>query len=142
MELKGEWLWQGYFDFGSQDTRRTVTDEIRKALCERMGLKKKDLRRKGYPVGPTHRRTVWWREGLHDYAEAQFVMQIAKSYPVLTLGLHVEKGFEIEVERESQRMVRTTWHFDFVRDADGHYRLARMEMLDLNGDQPIDVFKL
>lgn len=40
------------------------------------------------------------------------------------------------------RVLQTTWRMDFLRDADGHYRLRRMEMLELNGDEPIDVFKL
>lgn len=116
MDLKAEWLWRGYFDFGAHDTRRTVTDEIRTGLCKRLGLKKKDLRRKGFPVGPRHRHIVWWREGTHDYSEAQFVMQIAKSYPVLTLGIHVEKGFEIEEAKDSQRMDRTTWDWQRLVD--------------------------
>jgi len=49
-----------------------------------------------------------WREGDVDYAEAQFFMQIAH-YPILSLGVSVEKGREDAVATGDKAMDRHSW---------------------------------
>jgi hypothetical protein len=111
MRLDPAWLEMGFFKFDSARSRSTPTDEIRRFLARGLHLEPREIRRKGYPVGPAYRHTVWWREGKHDYAETQFFAQIEHAQPVMTLGLSVEKGYEPPTtpERDSELMDRRTW---------------------------------
>ncbi len=45
-----------------------------------------------YPVGAGWRHVFWWRETEADLAEAQFIASISEEYPILSLGISVEKG--------------------------------------------------
>ena len=83
----------------------SVRDELEKAL----GFRRNTLRISNYPVATNWKHTYWWREGNVEFAEAQFVAQIAKEYPVLSLGAAVEKGFEIPQVPKQKSMDRRTW---------------------------------
>jgi len=108
MELQASWLLQGYFDFASEDARHTPSQAIRDGLASTLGLPAHKLRIRSYPVGPAWRHTFWWREGEADYAEAQFFIQIPE-YPVLTLGLSIEKGREDPAAPPERLLNRNTW---------------------------------
>lgn len=108
MDFNGTWVRRGYFDFSSDDHRRAPTQAIRKDLAMAIGLSADALKIRSFPVGPAWRHTFWWREGDSDYAEAQFFMQIAH-YPVLSLGVSVEKGREDAVAAGDKLMNRRSW---------------------------------
>jgi len=111
MLLEGKWLEQGFFRFDSSTNRITPTEEIKKLLADGLRIEESKLHRKSYPVGPAFRHTIWWREGHYDYAEVQFVAQISKHHPILTLGISIEKGYEDSqiACRKSERMDRKGW---------------------------------
>lgn len=107
--ISASWLVKGHFDFSAQDPRHTITQLIKADLCTSLSLPKDGLRIASYPVGAAWRHTFWWREGNVDYAEAQFFAEVAEPYPVLSLGVAVEKGFEDSALRPEQLMDRVTW---------------------------------
>lgn len=85
---------------------------IRDVLSTALGRGK--LKIKKIPAASKWKHTFWWREGTVDFAEAQFFMRIAEDYPVLSLGVSVEKGREGAAadslpQGDSERMDRTTW---------------------------------
>jgi hypothetical protein len=93
VKLQGRWLVQGYFDLSDRDGGQSITQHVRNCLADRLGRPRTSVRIKSYPVGPAWRHTVWWREGKPDYAETQFFARIAEEYPVLSVGISVEKGY-------------------------------------------------
>jgi hypothetical protein len=109
MVVQSSWLNRGYFALGNEQP--TVTQQIRDELCKTLRLPADGLHIANYPVGPVWRHTYWWREGIIDYIEAQFFLQISLEYPVLSLGVSVEKGFEDSsiTKHESQQLVRDSW---------------------------------
>lgn len=111
--IAASWLFKGHFDFSAQDPHHTTTQLIRDELCALLGLPKDYLRIAFYPTGMTKKHTFWWRETDLDYAEAQWFAEISKSYPVLSLGVSVEKGLEGAgshlAARPEQLMDRRTW---------------------------------
>lgn len=108
--LSDAWLLEGHFDLGRQDPHRTSMISIKENLCEALGLPADGLRIAFFPTGPQFKHTYWWREGSHDYAEAQFVAAIAKEVPVLSLGVSVEKGVESGAPRRPEQVMnRSVW---------------------------------
>jgi hypothetical protein len=130
MSLQGSWLIRGYFDLSKEDARHSTTQMIRDELEVALGNAPGTLRIVNYPVGPAWRHMFWWREGTKDYAEAQFFARIAHHYPILSLGISIEKGREgpgaaAGPKGESGRMDRATW--DWQRLA-----LGRKKLLDVD----------
>ena len=113
--VHSSWLRQGFFILGNEGLMPAVREELERLLTLSQG----GLRIKNYPVATNWRHTYWWRENDLDYAEAQFFAQIAKEYPVLSLGVAVEKGFEDAglASRTEQLMTRNEWDWPrLVRD--------------------------
>jgi hypothetical protein len=108
VNLQSSWLLQGYFDFSSSHSHQSPSQEIRDALAQGLGLSSAALKIASYPVGPAWRYSFWWREGDSDYAEAQFFAQIGH-FPILSLGVSVEKGLEGSRVPTAQQMNRRTW---------------------------------
>jgi hypothetical protein len=107
--IKQEWVQRGFFNFGAAQGRASPSQQIRAALAAGIGVSEKALGIASYPVGPAFRHTFWWREGTRNYSEAQFYMQIAKEYPVISVGVSVEKGYEDPDSSPSDSMDRGTW---------------------------------
>jgi hypothetical protein len=101
------WLQQGFFVLGNEGLMPSVRAHLEQALNVSPGT----LRISNYPVATNWKHTYWWREGGLEYAEAQFVAQIAKGYPVLSLGVAIEKGYETSqaTTKPQQLMDRQTW---------------------------------
>jgi hypothetical protein len=114
VELQASWLLKGYFQVGDQ------MQEVRDSLAVKLGLPPPSLHIAFYPAGPTWKHTYWWREGEVDYAEAQFFAQIPEDYPVLSVGVSVEKGLEEPdaapaARRDRWLMNRRTWDWPRLR---------------------------
>ena len=88
--ISASWLLEGLFDLSTQDRTHRTAQEIRRHLCEALGLSEMEMA--SYPVGAGWRHVFWWRETKADFAEAQFVAAISGEYPMLSLGISVEKG--------------------------------------------------
>ena len=80
--VSADWLKQGYFVLRDDGLMRDVRDILERSL--RMG--KGSLSVRMYPEEPKWKHTVWWRQGRAAYKEAQLFVQIARGYPVLSLG--------------------------------------------------------
>jgi hypothetical protein len=115
MGIQSVWLTRGYFDL-SKEGQPTTTKIIRDELCKSIGLAPGSLQIANYPVGPSWKHTYWWREGKRDYAEAQFFVQIAREYPVLSVGISVEKGFEDDqaLPANRQTLDRRFWDWQHL----------------------------
>jgi hypothetical protein len=103
--ISASWLLAGHFNFSKQNPRNTTSQEIRNELSAALG---RDFRPRSFPAGPTWKHTLWWREGDADYAEAQFYAAIAPTYPMLSLGVSIEKGRELR-QTKKPPMNRLTW---------------------------------
>lgn len=114
MNAEARWLHQEFFVLG--DERNNFTRAVRDELKESLGL---DLKIRGYPSRQgLWQHTTWWHEGCPNYSEAQFCARISKEYPVLSLGLSVEKGLEGAADPEDE-MDRDFWDWPrFVRDTE------------------------
>ena len=110
-KLRSEWLEQGYFNLESSKRRITHTHEIRDHLANLLKMDRASLKRRGYPVHQNFRHTLWWREGEHNFAEAQFAAYMDRSAPMMMLGLTVEKGIESNspTSGEFDLMDRAIW---------------------------------
>ena len=143
MGIQASWLLRGYFDFSKQDRNDTTSQRIRNELCVALGRPKDSLRIANYPVGPVWRHTLWLREGEADYAEAQFFLQIARDYPVLSLGVSVEKGLETSdlppAEAGKLSMDRRSW--DWQRFVGTHAAVLKKDVPSVasNLQQPLTV---
>jgi hypothetical protein len=114
VELRADWLFRGYFEVSDPAGGPSATQHIRDGLAVRLGRPPAMVKIANYPVGPAWKHTFWWREGDSDYAEAQFFARIAEEYPILSVGVSVEKGFEDEdaapsAKLETYQMDRRTW---------------------------------
>lgn len=121
MDLQGSWLFRGYFEVSDPSGGPSITQQIRDSLAARLGRSASTVRIASYPVGPPWRHTFWWREGESDYAEAQFFARIAEEYPVLSVGVSVEKGLEDpkaapSAKRETYIMDRKTWDWQRLKN--------------------------
>jgi hypothetical protein len=63
----------------------------------------------------------WWREGPRAYAEAQFFAQIPEGYPILCLGLAIEKGYASDDWQPRAKRMNSGW--------DWHRLLANSEAI-------------
>ena len=56
----------------------------------------------------------------------------------------VEMTVSTVIDPQSQyalaRILRTNWRFTYGKDADGRFRIVNIEMITLNGGEPIDLF--
>src|SRR6185503_4788218 len=84
-----DWLTRGYFVLGNEGLMRDVRDILERSLR----MPKGSLRVRMYPEEQKFKHTVWWREGRAAYMEAQLFAEIARGYPVLSLGIAIEKGY-------------------------------------------------
>jgi hypothetical protein len=121
MNLQGNWLFRGYFEVSDPSGGPSITQQIRKSLAGRMGGSAASFRIASFPVGPVWRHTFWWREGDSDYAEAQFFARIAEEYPILTVGVSVEKGVEkpeaiASAKRTTFIMDRKIWDWQRLKN--------------------------
>ncbi|MEM2112278.1 MAG: hypothetical protein QXX08_10465 [Candidatus Bathyarchaeia archaeon] len=92
MDFQCKWLFRGYFEVSDPAGGPSFTQQVRESLnAQIVGA---SFQIASYPVGPAWRHTFWWREGNSEYAEAQFFARIAEEYPVLSVGVSVEKGIE------------------------------------------------
>lgn len=115
--VHSSWLKQGFFILGNEGLMPAVREELERLLSLSPG----GLRIKNFPVATNWKHTYWWREDDIDYAEAQFFAQIAKEYPILSLGVAVEKGYENPAlaVRQEQLMTGKDWDWTrLVRDID------------------------
>lgn len=119
MSVQASWLLKGFFDLSDDDQHNTTTNQIKTELCSALGLPAGSLRTKSWPVGPAWRNTFWWREGETDYAEAQYYLNIPERYPVLSLGVTVEKGREESLTgRPGEHMAdRSQWDWQRLAES-------------------------
>ena len=112
--MHASWLRQGFFVLGDDGFMPSVRRLLEQHLSQPQGT----LRIRNYPVASHWKHTYWWREGKTEFAEAQFFAQIAKSYPVLSLGVAIEKGFEDEraTADTAKLMDRHTWDWPRLPD--------------------------
>ena len=106
--ISASWLLKGYFDLSTQDRTHRTTQEIRRHLCEALGLSEMEMA--SYPVGAGWRHVFWWRETKADFAEAQFVAAISDEYPMLSLGISVEKGRATATKNRPALDQTWDWH--------------------------------
>jgi len=108
MELQTNWVIRGYFDLGVPPGGESVTKLVQASLASALG---RQIRRASYPVGPAWRYALWWREGDVNFAEAQFFASLSPEYPILSVGVSVEKGLEgPSVGTDEERfMHRSLW---------------------------------
>jgi hypothetical protein len=106
--ISASWLLKGYFDLSTQDRNLRTTQEIRRHLCEAIGLSEMEMA--SYPVGAGWRHVFWWRETKADFAEAQFVAAISEEYPMLSLGISVEKGRATATKNRPALDPTWDWH--------------------------------
>jgi hypothetical protein len=121
VDLQGNWLFRGYFEVSDPSGGPSITQQVRDTLAARLGRSAANFRIASYPVGPSWRHTFWWREGDCDYAEAQFFARIAEEYPVLSVGVSVEKGLEEpeaapSAKRATYLMDRKIWDWQRLKN--------------------------
>lgn len=107
--VRASWLEQGYFVLRNDGLMREVRDILEKSLGQAKGSMSIHMA----PEPNKWKHICWWREGRKAYAEAQFFAQIPRGYPILALGLAVEKGFRSSDESQPRvkRMdSRWDWH--------------------------------
>jgi hypothetical protein len=107
--VDASWLTKGYFVLRDDGLMREARDVLEKSLRMPTG----SLRVRMFPEERKWKHTVWWRQGSAPYKEAQFFAQIARGFPVLSLGVAVEKGYRsvTDPKDRAKRMDRTwDWH--------------------------------
>ena len=104
--VQASWLHKGYFVLRDDGLMRDVRDILEKSLR----LRKGSLSVRMYPEDRAWKHTVWWREAREAFVEAQFFAQIARGYPVLSLGVAVEKGYgSIKVAKTPMKRMSRNW---------------------------------
>src|SRR5262245_66061670 len=63
-----------------------------------------------YPVGANWKHVFWWRETGAEFAEAHFVAAIVEDYPILSLGISVEKGRGTPTKKRPALDTTWDWH--------------------------------
>ena len=117
MSLQGNWLTRGYFDLRNADGGQTVTQQVRDNLADHLGQPRRAVKIRSYPVGPAWRHTVWWGEGEVGFPEAQFIMRTSEEYPILSVGLSVEKGMGTpRVGAPKSDLMDETWSWNRFKD--------------------------
>jgi hypothetical protein len=113
LTVNKDWLTKGYFVLRDDGLMRNVRDILARSL--RLSL---DVRM--YPEEQAWKHTVWWRHGRAPFKEAQFFVQIARGYPVLSLGVAVEKGYRsLKIAKSASKRMDRTWDWHrLVANAD------------------------
>src|SRR5262245_47967491 len=108
MDLQTNWVIRGYFDLGVPPGSEPLTKLAQVSLAAALG---RHIRRAAYPVGPAWRYALFWREGDVNFAEAQFFASLSPDYPILSVGVSVEKGLEgtSAGTDEARVMNRSSW---------------------------------
>jgi hypothetical protein len=89
--VDASWLRRGYFVLRNEGLMREVRDILQSSLHLPHGA----MHIRMNPAEPGKWKHIcWWREGRKAYAEAQFFAEISKGYPVLSLGIAIEKGYD------------------------------------------------
>jgi len=130
MNAQAAWLQKGHFVLG--EDRPSFTVAVRDELLRGTGLSHLEIVQ--FPSQPAWRHSLYWREGEVNYAEAQFFASIAKEYPILSLGVSVEKGLEDASATGDDLMDRRTW--DWVRFVKEVEHLASTEVPKLEMKHP------
>ena len=115
--VQASWLHKGYFVLRDDGLMRDVRDILETSLR----LRKGSLSVRMYPEDQAWKHTVWWREAREAFVEAQFFAQVARGYPVLSLGVAVEKGYSsIKVAKTPVKRMSRTWDWrHLVANAEG-----------------------
>jgi hypothetical protein len=105
--VSASWLTKGYFVLRNDRLMRDVRDILERSLRVPQG----SLHVRMYPEEENKwKHTVWWRRGRAPYREAQLFVQLARAYPVLSVGLAVEKGYpSLKVAKHPARRMDSTW---------------------------------
>jgi hypothetical protein len=113
--VSGDWLAKGYFVLRDDGLMREVRDILERSLR----IPKGSLHVRMYPEEQKWKHTVWWREGRAAYKEAQLFAQIARGYPVLSLGVAIEKGYKsIKAAKSPAKRMDRSWDWHrFVTNA-------------------------
>jgi hypothetical protein len=108
--VRGSWLTRGYFVLRNDGLMREVRDILERSL----GQPKGTLSIRMAPEEPGQWKHIcWWRAEHAPYREAQFFVQISRDYPILSLGISIEKGFETDdssMPRGKRMDGRWDWH--------------------------------
>jgi hypothetical protein len=129
--VQASWLHKGYFVLRDDGLMRDVRDILEKSLR----LRKGSLSVRMYPEDQAWKHTVWWREAREPFVEAQFVAQIARGYPVLSLGVAVEKGYgSIKVGKTPIKRMNRSW--------DWHRLIANAERFLIDVEELDKRFKI
>ncbi len=99
--VQSSWLHQGFFVLGNE----RLMPSVRKGLERGLNLPAGTFRIAQFPMHKKWRHTCWWREGHLKYVEAQFFAQIAQDYPVLSLGVSIEKGYEGQADAAPEKQM-------------------------------------
>jgi hypothetical protein len=115
--VQASWLHKGYFVLRDDGLMRDVRDILEKSLR----LRKSSLSVRMYPEDRAWKHTVWWREARDAFVEAQFFAQIARGYPVLSLGVAVEKGYgSSKVAKTPMKRMSRSWDWHrLIANAEG-----------------------
>ena len=105
--VDASWLRRGYFVLRDDGLMRDVRDILEKSLR----LRKGSLSVRMFPEERNKwKHTCWWREQRAPYVEAQLFAQIARGYPVLSLGVAVEKGYRsLKTAKTPAKRMNSTW---------------------------------
>jgi hypothetical protein len=137
--FSADWLFKGHFDLSKQPPHGTTTLQIKNQLSIALGLPKGNgLQVASFPVGPQKRHTYWWRETELKYGEAQFVAQISKLYPVLSLGVAIEKGRETGAGGDWE-MDRDVWDWDALVEQLPQILSSDIPAVAASSDAPVNV---
>jgi hypothetical protein len=122
--VSADWLTKGYFVLRNDGLMCDVRDILEKSL--RMARGSLDVRM--YPEERKWKHTVWWRQGRPAYKEVQLFTQVSREYPLLSLGLAVEKGYpSMKVAKHAAKRMDSSW--------DWHHFVANAETI-LRSDIP------
>ena len=116
-------------------SRRPIDVRRRDILERSLRIPRGSLSVRMYPEEQKWKHTVWWRRGRAPYKEAQLFVQIARGYPVLSIGIAVEKGYpSLKVAKHAAKRMDSSWDWHrlvanagtilgpmtFVRSPDGY----------------------
>ena len=104
--VSASWLTKGYFVLRNDRLMCDVRDTLERSLRIPRG----SLSVRMYPEEQKWKHTVWWRRGRAPYKEAQLFVQIARGYPVLSIGVAVEKGYpSLKVAKHAAKRMDSSW---------------------------------
>jgi len=116
MLLDPNWLTRGNF-YDLTAKAPPIMRAIQEELCRQLRMPTSQLRIAHFPPRETYKHCYWWREGKTGFVEAQFFAEVSRSYPVLSLGVSIEKGRENVVQTGSKPLMdRRTWDWGRLVD--------------------------